>query len=487
MTPPVRWLRRSLPLLALLVVAVGSWTTAGAADRDDADVEAVAYPLAPADPVLSARRLPRTLQAPLADLALRPQLDALVAASPDDSCLVVSVAGREVVGHNPRQPLVPASNQKLLTTWAALEVLGPEATFRTSARSEAPIVDGVLDGDLWLVGDGDPLLMTDPWVGQFDDADQVVRTRFEDLADALVAAGLTRVTGAVVGDESKYDAVRGVATWAPRLVEQSQAGPLSALLVDEGMESFPPVYVNRSSYVPSADPAVHAAQRLAGNLAERGVTIDQGVRAGAAPPTAAERAAIVSPPMTEVVRMVNAWSNNTAAELLVKAMDHAAGGEGSTAGGVAVMGRAMAEAGLPVEGVAAFDGSGLDEGDRVTCELIHALLDDAGDGSVLATSLPVAGVDGTLRNRFGGTPAEGLVQAKTGSLRGVSALSGFARSATEPDSVTTFAFVANAPGPEGIIDAGVVAQQEPFVAALATYPQAPAVTELGPRQPVAIG
>lgn len=484
---PTGWLRRFVPVVALAVLSGGTWAAAGVADPEDAAAEPAVYPLVPADPVLSARRLPRSLQAPLADAALAPTIQALLEASPPDSCLVVERDDHEVVRHNATANLAPASNQKLVTTWAALEVLGPEHTFRTSAVADAPVVDGQLQGDLWLVGGGDPVLTTDAWAAQFEQGDQMVRTRLEDLADAIAAAGITRIAGAVVGDESRYDTVRTVPTWAQRLVDQVQAGPLSALLVNEGIEQYPPRYVNRAGYTPTTDPAGHAAGLLAALLIQRGVAVGGPARSGTAPPVGAEVAAVESVALGEIVGHVNGWSNNTAAELLVKALDVAEGGPGTTAGGIRVVQDALVAADLPVDGVIINDGSGLDEGDRVSCELLHALLEGEGPDSALAGSLPLAGVDGTLRGRFGDSPAAGRLRAKTGTLRWVSALSGFAASATEDDTVLTFSYIANAPASDALLPASTIQQQLPLASALVSYPQAPLVADLGPRPPIDIG
>jgi D-alanyl-D-alanine carboxypeptidase/D-alanyl-D-alanine-endopeptidase (penicillin-binding protein 4) len=478
-----RWLRRFLPFGVLVSVAAGSWSAAGAIDHDEVSTRVEVYPVAPADPVLSARRVPRALQAPVADDALVPHLSALVASSPPDTCLVVSVDGRPAFSHNASTPLVPASNQKLLTSWAALQVLGPHTTFRTAVVTTSPRDGGRVDGDVWLVGGGDPVLMTDDWVAQFEGGDQIVRTRFEGLADALVAAGITEITGSVVGDESRYDSLRAVPTWADRLIDQSQAGPLSALLVNEGMARFPAEFVSRRHYEPAADPPTHAAGVLTRLLAERGVRVLGAPTAGTAPPDAAELAAIDSPPLRDLLRTVNAWSNNTAAELLVKELDRASAGSGTTAGGTAVISGTLASAGLPVGGVVVSDGSGLDEGGRLTCELVDALLRRAGVDSELASSLAVAGTSGTLRERFAGTVAEGRVRAKTGTLRSVTALSGFALSAVEDGTVLTFAYIANVSGSDGVVELWQVELQGPFVEALARYPDAPPISALVPRAP----
>lgn len=482
-----RWLRRFLPMAILASVAVGSWSAAGAIDRDEASTEPVPYDLVPVDPVLSARRIPRALRAPIAEAALRPQLQAVIDASPPDTCLVVETEDRSLFALNPSQPVIPASNQKLLTTWAALETLGEEASFRTTVVTDAPRDGGVLDGDLWLVGDGDPFLTTDEWIAQFEDGPERVRTRLEDLADAVVAAGITEVRGSVVGDESRYDTQRSVATWDQRLVDQNQSGPLSALMVDEGIARFPDQYSSRLGYQPAADPAVHAAQVFSRLLGERGVTVVGAPASGAAPATAVEVAAVSSPPLSTLVRGINAWSDNAGAELLLKELDQSNGGAGTTAGGAAIVAGRLAAAGLPMAGVVVNDGSGLDETDRVTCDLLASILARAGDESVLARSLAVSGSRGSLRSRFTGTAAEGRVRAKTGTLRSVTAISGYVDSATEAGTSLIFSYVANVREADGVVEQRLVELQQPLVLALTSYPAGPTVSELDPRDPVPAG
>src|SRR3546814_6396768 len=121
---------------------------------------------------------------------------------------------------NDEATVVPASLTKLLTAAAALEGLGADARLRTEVRAAAPPVDGVVAGDLWLVGGGDPVLGTDVWASQMDSSPPP-HTSLDVLADRVVAAGVRRVEGRVVGDESCYDAERYVDTWPARSDEHT--------------------------------------------------------------------------------------------------------------------------------------------------------------------------------------------------------------------------------------------------------------------------
>ena len=136
-------------------------------------------------------------------------------------------------------------------------------------------------------------------------------------------------------------------------------------------------------------------------------------------------ASIESPPLAEVVGSILQHSDNMAAEMMVKELGVRFGDGGSTSAGLAVIRDHLAAAGLPMAGVATVDGSGLDRSDHVTCDLLQQVLATAGEGSELDRGLPVAGRNGTLHRRFLGTPAAGKVRAKTGSLLGVVALTGW--------------------------------------------------------------
>jgi D-alanyl-D-alanine carboxypeptidase/D-alanyl-D-alanine-endopeptidase (penicillin-binding protein 4) len=470
--------RRPLLLLAVVLLAaitVGAGWQAVRLDRAlDDDEPAAASPavVTVRTPVLSARRAPRWLQIPTADALLAASLEPLAAESPPDTCLVVRDGGRTVFARNPDLPLVPASTAKLVTGVAALEVLGPDGRFRTTVVAAAPAAGGVVEGDLFLVGGGDPVLATADYIARYDEPQ--LFTDIGALADAVVAAGVTHVTGAVVGDESRYDTARSVASWDPVFVRDHESGPLSALSVNDGFTRYPPTRQSTTAE-PAADPPAHAASVLADLLRARGVTIDGGARSGASPQGAVEIAAIESAPVAEVVGQMLAASDNMTAELIVKELGVHTGGGGTTAAGVQAALEVLVDDGVTTDGVVLNDGSGLDRGDRLTCTALVAMLDDAGADSTLAAGLPVAGERGTLRQRWVGTPASGLIRAKTGSVRNSRALAGFVDVTTGP---LTFAYIANA---APTIDAEAnLALQDRLGLELVEYPEGPTLDQLGP-------
>jgi D-alanyl-D-alanine carboxypeptidase/D-alanyl-D-alanine-endopeptidase (penicillin-binding protein 4) len=465
-----------VPTVLAVIALLLFWAAAQAGSGVPAAEGSSRPPKGPTTPLLSARRLAPYLVAPIADSALHDQLDEVVADSPSDTCLTVSVGGRVLYEHHPDAPMTPASTEKLVTSVAALDVLGQDTRFRTRVVATGEPSDGVIDGDLFLVGGGDPLLATKGYAEHFRNQPQI-RTSLEDLADRVVKAGVHQVKGRVVGDESRYDSDRYPDAWPARYAEQSQVGPLSALSVNDAFQSWPE-HQSREGTVestPAADPPVYAAQQLIDLLRARGVTVSGGAAAGTAPKDAEQIAAIDSVPMRKVVDQLVTESDNQTAELLVKEMGRKAGGAPTTAAGVAVVTRTMEKLHLARPGTHAADGSGLDEHNRVSCRLLMNILDQGGPKGVLASGLAIAGKTGTLADRFLESPARERLRAKTGTLNTVTALTGFVNAQQGP--VLTFAYIANGE----YVNDQLLKLQETLGGDLVVYPQGPALKAVGPQ------
>lgn len=474
--------RAVVPVIALILLSAGAWSYSQNVSIDDVPAEPINYAVQLRTPLLSARRVPETLQQPLADEALAPEIAKLLSGSGPNACLIVEEGDRVLNVTNPRSSLVPASNQKLVLTSAVLSQYGPDHTFTTTVAVSAPTVEGVMDGTLYLIGGGDPFLATDQWRAQYG-ADQEGRftTRLEDLADAVAASGITRITGAVQGDESFFDNVR-FGPWAERLISSNQSGPLSALSVNEGFVSWPQEFAGSfRARIQATDPALNAAEVFIGLLAARNITVDGGALAAPAPTGLITVASIQSPPLIEIVTHVNSYSNNHGAEMLVKYLGRTELSIGTTEAGVAVIRSILEIQRFDLGGVRIDDGSGLAETDRVTCTLLADILERAGADSPLVRTLSIGGERGSLLERHDGTPADGNVFAKTGTLNGVTALSGIAESAKDPDTDLIFTYIVN--GESVGLNETIKSLQEPFVEALVAYPNAPLLTELGPLQP----
>jgi D-alanyl-D-alanine carboxypeptidase/D-alanyl-D-alanine-endopeptidase (penicillin-binding protein 4) len=177
--------------------------------------------------------------------------------------------------------------------------------------------------------------------------------------------------------------------------------------------------------VPVDNPAVNAASRLAGLLRDRGVDVGSS-DTGTAPAGGVEIAQVTSPTVQAIVGSMLSSSDNLSAELLTKEIGVKAAKTGTTAAGVAATTAELRKLGVPIADGALTDGSGLDRGNRVTCAILVAALGLA-ERPGLATlhdGLPVAAVNGTLYDQFVGTALAGNFRGKTGSLDGVSGLTG---------------------------------------------------------------
>ena len=315
----------------------------------------------------------------------------------------------EVAGHNADLPLTPASNQKLFTAMGVLSLIPQTDRLVTEVRATGAQIGRILTGDLVLVGGGDPTLNAR---GPHS---------LDDLAAAVKARGIDEVRGALVGDESRYDAIRGAPGWLPQHVPVF-IGPLSALVVD------------RNQLRPDA---AYAANPLPGTLPYfRAALLRAGVRvlgpnvAGAAPPDSAVLAALPSPPVGDLVGEMLNQSDNLIAEILVKEVAHRTSrppARGSTAGGLAAIDDAVRKLGVPLTGVAA-DGSGLSREDRRSAREWRSLLQAAQAqpwAERLVGSLPLGARTGTLSRRFARTAAAANVRAKTGWIDEARALSGY--------------------------------------------------------------
>ncbi|MFP5327524.1 MAG: D-alanyl-D-alanine carboxypeptidase/D-alanyl-D-alanine-endopeptidase [Acidimicrobiia bacterium] len=462
--------RHALPavlvLLAILsgFVALQAPDEAGGASGDGLEIPRLQTP------VLSARRVPDLLVRTVGTQRLRAELDAILAdpqlgPARSASCLIVESQGHRLYEARGDVALIPASTLKVLTAAAALSAFGPDATFTTDVRASKPPVDGVVDGDIYLVGGGDPLLSTGDYLATLRNQPQIA-TRFEAIADAIVAAGIREVRGRVVGDHSRYDDQRLFPTWKPEYVADGDVGPVDALVLNDGFLNYRPLVRDTIA----ADPAAHAAGGLALLLQARGVPVAGGAGSGVSPAGATTIVSVASPPMREVVAEMLTESDNNTAEILTKELGFRAFGQGTWERGIEARAQALARAGLPVGGFVGVDGSGLDRRNRLTCALLQAALNDGGEP--LAEGFAVAARTGTLSTRFVGTPVAGKLRGKTGSLREVVSLTGY----VEGKERVGFSLVLN-DLPRDRFGFGV---QERVAAALLTYPQAPPAADLAP-------
>ncbi|MHB0912799.1 MAG: D-alanyl-D-alanine carboxypeptidase/D-alanyl-D-alanine endopeptidase [Armatimonadota bacterium] len=361
--------------------------------------------------------------------------------------------GRVYYEKNSDLLFIPASALKLVVSATALDALGPEYRWRTRILACGEVRDGVLHGDLALVGGGDPVLSR------------------EDLAAMVKTLGLRRVEGNVVGDDSRFDAVRLGVGWAWDDQPYYYAAQVSALNLNKNVVAVtvrgergqasvrvdPPtayvwvknacttgagtVEVSRAQgrntilvtgRIPEGEtyeekitveePALYAAQSLLEMLRRNGVEVTgQAVKGKATGRTLAEH---LSPPLSEMLALLNKPSDNLIAECMAKSL-----GEGSTESGLAVERAFLKKIGVDMSGVGLVDGSGLSRRNLITPRNLVTLLAAMRGKKPFVDSLPIAGVDGLLKKRLKGTAAQGNARAKTGYLSRVSSVAGYVTTA----------------------------------------------------------
>ncbi|MDB4908727.1 MAG: D-alanyl-D-alanine carboxypeptidase/D-alanyl-D-alanine-endopeptidase [Gemmatimonadetes bacterium] len=422
--------------------------------------------------------------------ALTQSLDSLVGGAEFRNAfwgiLVVDpVRGDTLYARNQAKLFTPASNQKLLTSAIALTQLGADFTWQTRLHASGTVRDSVLDGNLMVEGRGDP--------GVSDHALGDAMIPLHALADSLRARGIRRITGSVLSYGDAFPGSTAGDGWEIDDLDYSYGAPTDELLLNEGFTSViltagartgDPVGIRLSPPVPEAIRAIDNRLRtrtradslstfqrissvvdtlsnsvvLTGELvagatdtievvhrtpngaylaalrralADRGITV---VGGGHANGSAAENVLVTqhSLALREVLPLFLKPSQNQLGELLFHTLALEKTGVGSADSARAVYERQLRAWGASDDGRMVRDGSGLSRRDKVSPETIIRVLDAmrrSPDFPLYYASLPIAGVDGTIRRRMRGTSAAGNVHAKTGTLTGARSLSGYVTTA----------------------------------------------------------
>ena len=328
--------------------------------------------------------------------------------------VVDAETGRPVCSRAPGRLRPLASNMKIFTTATALSRLGIDARIETTVASSGELMpNGVLRGNLYLVGGGDPTLGTPAFYDRFLGG---LGTDLLNLMGQIRATGIRSVTGRLYADDTVFDRLRGVADSG--YGTSSYIGPLSGLSLNSGYSSA----TGRSF---ASDPAKVAASTLGRSLRGAGIDLPSKVALGTAPAGSRTIASVQSPPLTQIVNTTNVYSHNFFAEMLIKLLGARFGGAGSTAAGATVVERFARQLG---SGLHAVDGSGLTRSNRASPRQVVAFLQamrttEVGDEFI--QDLALTGREGTVASRMHGTAASGRCRTKTGTLTGVSNLSGY--------------------------------------------------------------
>ncbi|MFI5045516.1 MAG: D-alanyl-D-alanine carboxypeptidase/D-alanyl-D-alanine-endopeptidase [Acidimicrobiia bacterium] len=459
MTPLRRVIAALLAVSAVVAVVfafTGDPTASGAAPA-----------AAGATPMWSARRVPQPFVAAVGSQHLQRAIDARIGGP--GMCVEVENGGVTVAATNIDTPLIPASSQKLLVAAAALDTLGPDFTYETKVLAPAAPQDGTVD-QLVFVGSGDPVISSSDFVGSLDSQPRRkggVVTSLELLADSIVNAGVRVVRNGVVGDDSRYDQQRAVAGWSPSYLAEGDVGPIGALTVNDGFQSFNPRH-------PATDPALYAAAKLTEILTTKGVQVGAPSH-GVVPPAAVDIATIRSPPLRDIVASMLTTSNAVTAEMLAKELGVRAASQGTTAAGVAAITASLQKLGVPVDGLTLVDASGLHRGNRATCRTLLAALQLGSQPryDALWNGLSVVGEKGTLVDQLLGLGLEGKLAGKTGFLTGVSSLVGKIDDGTRHFQ---FAFLDNGDYSQTVAES----LRRDAVEVVNTFPNAPAADQLVP-------
>lgn len=406
---------------------------------------------------------------------------------------------------NAERLMMPASNMKIVTMAAAAELLGWDYRFTTTLEASAPVVGGVLDGDLFVRGTGDPTI---------NNREERASLVLDQWAAALRVAGITHIAGRIVGDDQAFDDEGLGAGWSWDYLHAGYAAPVGALQFNENVATLQvtrgatigaPADVRLSpgtgftlvnhAVTASADspenityrrridqpvlevrgavplregadarmvnrtvavlnPTLYFAQSLKDGLIARGITVggeavdidDIAVEfSGAVPAERRVLASVESPTLREIGTVLMKVSQNQYAETLVKAAGAAGGGLGTTAAGRRAISRILSGWDVPTDAYVMLDGSGLSRYNYLATSALTTILErmyrDERHREPFLETLPIAGRDGTISSRMRRTRAADNVLAKTGSIANVRALSGYVR--TRDGEQLVFSILAN--------------------------------------------
>ncbi len=415
---------------------------------------------------ISSSRLPAEIDKVLDDTLLLPAFIGIKIVTADNGAIMYQ--------RNSHKLFHPASNMKLLTTATALRKLGPDYVFKTVVTADTPAENGVLRGNLYISGIGDPLMKT---------------SHLDSLAAELSASGVSRITGDIIGNASCFDDLFWGSGWmwddepstdaafiTPLTVNSNsvvisvtpgrQPGdtvgfsvepPTEVItIVNEGITSTDTALPEMSVDRVKRDNIVHVKGRMSPGSARQefpisvwrpelyfldllkhcfsahNVSIAGSMRLDTL--HGAHLLGTISHPLDSVLQQINKPSDNLGAENLLKLLAKELRGQrGSTAVGLSIVKSYLFDAGVDTTKIILADGSGLSWYNAISPDaVIHLLSEQYRHKETFNhfyESLPIAGVDGTLKNRMKGTRAEGNVHAKTGSLTGVSSLSGYVKTA----------------------------------------------------------
>lgn len=395
-----------------------------------------------------------------------------------------AASGRDIASHLPDLKLNPASCMKIVTSAAALSLLGPDWRFRTYLLADRELRDGTID-TLYVKGTGDPRLVNEELAG---------------IAGHLYSKGLRKIANGIVIDNSYFDSYEyprksgfderaytaktsatavNFNSIAVEIGPGTRPGAQGRVSLDPPLDYFrvvnklvtggkfrlgiwvkpdgesesilvsgriPPRTLPEKFYRSVADPAVYTASTIAYFLRQAGIVVGGTMRAGEVPAKAVRVFVYESPPLADLIKDMNKISNNFMAEQLIKHIGAVKfGPPGTTASGIMAAEEYLAKIGIPRGSYIIENASGLSDVSRISASQLVSVLvaayKEPAQRNALLNSLSILGIDGTTKNWRIPQDLEGRAYVKTGTLNNVSTLAGYAPMAS--GRMAAFAILAN--------------------------------------------
>lgn len=330
------------------------------------------------------------------------------------------------------RPMIPASVTKLFTTATALSIMGGNHFFSTLLLTDDfNVSDGIVNGDLYVKGYGN---------GLFTDSD------LNQMVRELIKIGISEITGDVIGDDSYFDDVYVRDDWIPNERANVKLPAISALVLDRNQSIVQRKVGKRTRHYTQnvTNPPLYVASRLKEKLVSNNIIVKGSAKTGVSP-SQFKLLTESRSSMRDIISIVNKNSDNFLAEVLFKTIGAAASGkQGNSLYSQQSIINFIEANGIYKSGTSIVDGSGISRFDQVTLASVTGLLEkmyfDLIHFDDFFNSLSIAGVDGTLRNRMTGTFAENNFRGKTGTLNGVTSISGYITTSGGDDLIVGIMF-----------------------------------------------
>lgn len=325
--------------------------------------------------------------------------------APNSSVLVLDLLNGKVVSeYNSDKPLIPASIMKCVTVATLLDKMGVDECFETPVYITGEVSDGLLNGNILIVGSGDPSLNSR--------YEPVSADIVGEIAKALKSEGINKINGKVIIDESVFSGPAVPSSWVSGDLSQSYGTGSHGFNFED----------NASGSRSVSNPAAVFESRLKGRLRGEGIEIT-----GDEIPDRDKRLLLNhrSGTIDEIMRSCMMRSDNQYAEGLLRTYAVRNGEPGSTSVAANMVKKYWSKNGAPMSGITLIDGSGLSRQNRVTAKFMANVLSKKSEDAYYASFFPLAGQEGTLRNFMTDTPLEGYIAMKTGSMKGIQCYAGY--------------------------------------------------------------